>query len=167
MTVTPQAGDFACVSMGGEGGRLIALGERLCGDAFTQYQHAFIFIGGGQIVEAEPGGARAAPLGGYGNIAWSTGKIPLTAQQRAAICAAALRCTSPRPVGYSWLDYLAIAAHRFRLPVPGLRAFVASSGHMICSQLTDMCYQAAGVHLFTDNRWNGYVTPADLAGLIQ
>jgi hypothetical protein len=38
---------------------------------------------------------------------------------------------------------------------------------MICSQLVDFCYAKAGVRLFADNRWEGYVTPADLAGLLH
>ena len=158
----PQPGDFACVSIGGEGGRLIALGERLNGDAFTQYQHAFIYIGDGRIIQAEPGGAVSAPLGGYGNIAWSSARWPLTAAQRVKVVAAAtVRLGTP----YSWLDYWAIGMHRLHVPAPGLKAFIASTRHMICSQLVDQCYADAGVHLFADGRWPGYVTPADLAGV--
>ena len=37
---------------------------------------------------------------------------------------------------------------------------------MICSQLVDYCYLMAGVHLFNDGRWPGYVTPEDLANVI-
>ena len=70
----PLPGDYACVSMGGTAGRLVALGERLNGSAFSRYQHAFIYMGAGKIVEAEPGGARERPLQGYGSIVWSTGK---------------------------------------------------------------------------------------------
>ncbi len=33
---------------------------------------------------------------------------------------------------------------------------------MICSQLVDQSYQDAGVHLFSDGRWSGYVTPGAL-----
>lgn len=160
----PLWGDFACVSMGGAGGKLIGLAERLNGDAFSQYQHAFVYIGGGQVVEAEPGGARAAPLAGYGAILWSTGSVPLTSKQRQGICMFARQYIG---TPYSWLDYAALAAHRLHLPVPGLRGFIDSTRSMICSQLVDKCYQDAGVHLFADNRWNGYVTPAALAGLID
>jgi len=165
--VNQEAGDFACVSMGGAGGRLIGFAERLTGSAYSEYQHAFVYAGGGQVVQAEPGGAVASPLGGYGKIVWSTGRIALTPAQRTAICAAAMRCTSPRPVGYSWLDYLAIALHHLRVPAPGLRRYIGDTRHMICSQLVDQCYADAGVHLFADGRWPGYVTPADLAGLLE
>jgi len=164
VTILPQAGDFACVSMGGAGGRLVGLGERLCGDAFTQYQHAFVYIGDQRIVEAEPGGAVAAALGGYGSMVWSTGKIPMTADQRLAVCAAARGYIGTQ---YSWLDYMAIALHRLHVPAPGLKGYIGSTGHLICSQLVDQCYADAGVHLFADGRWPGFVTPADLAGVIS
>jgi hypothetical protein len=48
------------------------------------------------------------------------------------------------------------------MPLPGLRGFVAASGHMICSQLADLLYQRLGVQIFTDGRWCGYVTPGSL-----
>jgi hypothetical protein len=173
--VTPQPGDFACVSMGGTGGKLIGLAERLTGSAYSEFQHAFVCTQVGTapdiglprrdwIVEAEPGGAREVALGGYGKILWSTGKIPLTPAQRTAVCAAA-RGYIGTP--YSWLDYAAIAAHHLHLPSPGLKAYIASTKHQICSQLVDQCYADAGVHLFADGRWPGYVTPADLAGLLE
>ncbi len=44
--------------------------------------------------------------------------------------------------------------------------YVASSKHMICSQLVDFVYMQSGIHLFNDGRWPGYVTPADLASLL-
>jgi uncharacterized protein YycO len=163
----PQPGDFAVVSTAGPAGKLIGLGEKLCGDAFTQYQHAFVYIGG-MVVEAEAAGARTRKMTRFDSpgqlILWSAGRIPLTGPQRDAICLAA-RGYIGTP--YSWLDYLAIAAHRFHIPAPGLRGFIESQKSMICSQLVDAAYQAAGVQLFDDGRWNGYVTPADLAAVIE
>jgi len=161
----PQAGDFAVVSAGGLAGRLVAWGERLNGTGFSEYQHAFIYIGGGQVVQAEPAGACVRPLTGHARELWSTGIIPLTGPQRTAIVNAAHRYAAAK-VDYSFLDYLALAAHRFRLPIPGLRWWIRRTRHMICSQLTDRCYADAGVHLFK-NVWEGYVTPADLAQLLE
>jgi len=167
VTAAPEPGDFAVISTGGPAGKLIALGERLCGDVFTQYQHAFVYVGG-MVVEAEPGGARTRKITRFdtpGQLTlWSTGKIPLTNPQRDAICLAARGYIG---TGYSWADYFAIAAHRFRVPAPGLRSFIAADKSMICSQLIDQCYADAGVHLFEDGRWPGYVTPADLAAVIE
>ncbi len=161
VATTPQPGDFAVVSSGGLAGKLVAFGEKLNGSAFTQYQHAFIYLGDGQIVQAEPAGASVRPLTGHAVTLWSTGIIPLTETQRQAIVNAAHRYAAAK-TDYSFLDYLALAAHRLHISVPGLKRYIKSTGHMICSQLVDQGYEDAGVHLFK-GRWNGYVTPADLA----
>lgn len=163
----PKPGDFFVTSIKGEVGRLISFGEWLLGDGMTPWDHAGIYVGDGQVVEAEPGGARVAEVSEYDGrpIAWSTGRVALTNQQRHDIVAAARRFAEAR-VGYSVADYFAIAAHRFHLPVPGLREYVASSGHMICSQLVDRVFEIGGVQLFSDHRWSGYVVPASLGRLI-
>src|SRR5260370_21593839 len=130
MTVQPEAGDLAVCGMGGAAGRLAAIGEWLCGDRFTQYQHALLCAGRNLIIEAEPGGARAVPMdkARYGGMLWSTGAVPLTGTQRTPICLAARGYIRTR---YSWADYLAIAAHRLHLPAPGLRDFIADQSHQI------------------------------------
>ncbi|MFF0389284.1 hypothetical protein ACFYS8_11380 [Kitasatospora sp. NPDC004615] len=164
---SPRPGDFAVVRMDGRTGRLIRIGQFLNGDGFSDYEHAFVFVGDGHVVEAQPGGATLDPLGDYDGhpVLWSTGRIPLTDDQRTAITTAA---RSYLGTPYSFTDYLALAAHRLHLPAgPPLRKYVASTKHMICSQLVDQCYQDAGVHLFDDHRWPGYVTPADLANLLN
>lgn len=162
--VQPLPGDFFVTSISGQVGFWISVGEWLNGSRFGHWDHAGIYVGDGQLVEAEPGGARLAGLDEYAGrpVAWSTGHVQLTDEQRTAIVAAARGYVG---VGYSAADYFAIAAHRFHLPVPWLRAYVASSKHLICSALVDKAFQDAGVQLFADGRWNGYVTPADLATL--
>lgn len=164
--VTPQPGDFAVVRLDGRVGRLIRLGQWLNGDGFADYEHAFVYVGDRMVVEAEPGGARWTPLAAYGGrpILWSTGRIDLTGAQRNSVVAAAERYVD---TPYSFLDYLELSAHRLRLPLPGLRRYIADSRHLICSQLVDQAYADVGVHLFRDGRWPGYVTPADLAKLVQ
>ena len=162
--VQPQPGDFGVVHMDGDSGKLIHLGEMLNGDGFADYEHAFVYVGGGMIVEAEPGGACLAQVH-YANVLWSTEYISLTLEERAGIVHAAHNYVG---TPYSAADYFAIAARRlkFGLLVPYLHGYVASSKHMICSQLVDQCYSDAGVHLFKDGRWPGYVTPAALAELL-
>ncbi|GAA2138371.1 hypothetical protein GCM10009760_19660 [Kitasatospora kazusensis] len=163
----PQPGDFAVVRMGGSVGRLIRIGQWLNGDGFADYEHAFVYVGDGELVEAQPGGAVLTPLADYEGrpILWSTGHIVLDDEQRRAVVAAARGYLG---VPYSAADYLALATHRFHLPVsPLLKGFVADTRHMICSQLVDQCYRDAGVRLFADGRWPGYVTPADLARLLR
>lgn len=174
--MTPLPGDFACRNMGGEGGKLITIGEWLDGDGFSIYDHAEIYVGmadshtpWGYSMGAYPGGARLSPiqlesqLGDGDGWLWSTGKVWLTTDQRQAVVRNALACQG---IPYSWLDYFAIAAHRLRIPVPGLKAYIGDTRHMICSVLVDHVYLMAGIHLFQDGRWPGYVTPADLANLI-
>jgi cell wall-associated NlpC family hydrolase len=169
-----QPGDFAAVVMHGPGGPLIRAGEWLNGDGFGNYEHALVYAGDGWIVQAMPHGAqrvRRYPLVQPGDL-WSTGVIGLKPGERTLIAAAANRYADwphvegRAPVGYSALDYVALAMRRLRIPAPGLRSFIGSTGHMICSQLVDQCYADAGVHLFSDGRWPGYVTPAALADVI-
>lgn len=161
MTTAPQPGDFAVVRMNGNAGQLIRVGQWLNGDGFADYEHAFVLVGDGMVVEAQPGGAKLTPLSDYLGrpMLWSSGQITMTSGQRAKVVSAAHRYVL---TPYSFVDYLALAAHRFHIPLPGLRQDIESSRHMICSQLVDQSYRDAGVELFADGRWPGYVTPADL-----
>lgn len=161
MTGEPQPGDTLLVQIEGMVGRFIEFGQWLNGDGFTEFEHAAIYKGNGRVIQAEPGGARETALSNFTGrpMYWSTGHIVLTAAQRTAIVSAAVGYLK---VPYSFLDYGALATHRLHIPAPGLKQYIASTGHMICSQLVDQCYTDAGVHLFTDNRWPGFVTPGDL-----
>jgi uncharacterized protein YycO len=157
----PQPGDIGLTSITGPVGRLIAVGQWLNGDGFGPYQHAFIVLPGQLLIEAMPGGAKVRPLSAYDDRdVLYVSPAGLTDAQRKAICDCALRY---RGVPYSFLDYFALAAHRFHLPVPGLRRYIAATGHQICSQLCDRAYLDAGQHLFDDGRWPGYVTPMAIA----
>ena len=168
----PQPGDIGVTQITGDVGALIRLGQWLNGDGFADFEHAFVVSevvpdSSGRapivlIVEAEPGGAREVSLGEYDarTIAW----LRCPEQYRHDVAAAALAL---RDTPYSFLDYLAIAAHRLRLPIPWLRSYVRSSKHLICSQLADRAAGNGGWHLFVDQRWDGYVTPEDIWHLIQ
>jgi len=166
MTAVPKkvkAGDFGLVPMGpGFAARSIRVAQLFNGDGFTDFEHAFVYVENNRIVEAAPSGARLSEFG-YSNVLWSSDLITLTNRQRDEIASAAMRYVG---TPYSFLDYLALTAHRLRINAPGLQEYVASSKHMICSQLVDQSYADAGVHLFTDNRWPGYVTPGMLAQLL-
>lgn len=158
--MAPQPGDIGLVCIAGGVGWLIRIAQWANGDGFRDYEHAFVYVGGGQIVEAEPGGARLADLAEYDGrpVAW----IPCPDRHRPLVAAAA-RGLEGTP--YSVLDYVALAAHRLHIPVPGLKAYIQSTHHAICSQLCDIAAARGGWHLFDDGRWAGYVTPADLAAL--
>jgi hypothetical protein len=160
----PRPGDFAVVDTGRRAPPLIYLGKRLSRGGFIMFDHAVICSrvrrGTIYIVEAMPGGAKENVwhYDDHDHL-WSTGLVKTSAKAGVAALAYV-----GRP--YSWLDYAAIAAHAWHLWVPGLRHFVRSSKHLIGSQLVDRAELDAGIHLFADRRWRGYVRPSDLADLI-
>lgn len=161
----PQPGDYGVTRIHGQTGLLIRIGQWLNGSGFRDFEHAFLVLDNGEVVEAEPGGARLTPISFYldaapGTVEWST--VALTDEQRAAIVAAG---RSYVDVPYSYANYLAIAARRLHLPFARfLRRYVNSTRHLICSQLVASAYAAAGVHLGPGEP--GDATPADLANLI-
>lgn len=164
--MSPKPGDFEVVPVSGQGGKLIHIAQILSNTGRLNYEHARLYLGDGKAVEAQPGGARIVTISDDDGGLWSTDLIPLmTDEERSNIVALGWACVG---TPYSIMDYFALAAYRFKIGplIPGLRAYVKTSKHMICSQLVDRCYNAAGIQLFTDNRWDGYVTPGDLADLL-
>lgn len=163
--MTPRPGDFAVVDTVLRTSRLIQLGEALSRGGFTMFDHAVICSrvrrdGTVYIVEATPSGAEEN-VWHYDDqdYLWSTGLVKTSTKAGKAALA---YVNTP----YSWLDYAAIAAHASHLWAPGLRHYLASTKHLISSQLVDRAELDAGVHLFSDRRWRGYVRPSDLADLI-
>lgn len=154
----PRPGDFGLTKIQGGTGWLVKLGQLLNGDA-SEYTHAFVVLDGGELIEAEPGGAKIRPLSVYDGREVFYSNLPLTDAQRTQIVAAA-RVLVGTP--YSIADYVALALARLGLRWRWLERYVTSSGHMICSQLVDHAYCVAGVHLFDDGRLSQDVTPGDL-----
>jgi len=156
----PEPGDIGITTIHGDAGRLISLGQYLLGDGFQPWEHCFVYLGDGELLEAEPGGARIASLTEYDDrpVLW----LRCPAQHRDSVTAAARHL---KDTPYSALEYFALAAHRFHLPIPGLRDYIDATGHAICSRLADKAAQLGGWQIFDDHRWSGYVVPADLARL--
>src|SRR6266704_1426981 len=142
----PQPGDFCCVPVSGRVGRGIEIAQWLSGDKFQPYEHAEIYVGqadkagpNGYTISAYPDngkdgrtGRRALPCAPAqlpGSL-WSSGIIALTGAERSAIVGWAVE---HQDVGYSALDYLALTAHSLHIPAPHLQAYIASTGHEICS----------------------------------
>lgn len=157
MTASVLPGTIGLVPMGGAGGKLIRFGQFLNGDGSGDFEHALVWLGNGEVIEAEPGGARVVPLR-YRGVWWCDG-IAALLPFKADVAGAA---DGLKGVPYSWLDYGALFTRRLRVPVPGLKAYIAASGHLICSQLCDELYLRLGAHVFDDGRWPGYVTPGSL-----
>lgn len=164
--VAPNPGDFGLVAIQGTAGKLIRVGQWLAGDGFEPFEHVFVYVGDGQIVEAQPGGAVLSSVARYDSrvVRWSTDLIvPGDGDQIAQVARGFVG------VPYSAADYFAIAAHRLHLwPADVmLKRYVASTRHMICSQLVDAAWRLAGEQLFADRRWAGYVTPGALSELLN
>jgi len=161
-TVEPSLGSIGLVQIRGRWGLVIRILQWLNGDGFADIEHALVYVGAGDVVSAFPGGARLDTLASYLEQGYEIEWIECPEQYGAAV---AMWARSFVGIKYSFLDYLALALHRFHVPVPWLRAYIASSGHMICSQLADRAAKLAGWHLFADGRWDGYVTPGALRRL--
>lgn len=189
MTITTVRGpvqplDFAACTTGGPVGLAIEVGEWLAQPgnpikrSLINWEHAFTYLGDityrgkkieDAIFQAEPGGAQICTLNHDPNdCIWSTTnpKLDLTASQRSLGLSVAYSLAGVG-VPYSDADYFAIALHRFGVNTKRLENYIASSGHMICSQLTDYIRQRISFKLFDDGRWNGFVMPVDIANVIQ
>lgn len=153
----------------------ISVGQWLDGDRFSFYDHTEVYVGKadaagpyGYTVSTYPDGkgkrALPCPPQELPGSLWSSGLVDLTGTQRTGITSWVM---ARQDVRYGFLDYGALALHAAHLNPPGLRKFIESTGTMICSQYTDAAYLANSVHLFGDGRWQGYVKPGDLAGLLQ
>lgn len=157
----PRVGDIGLCGISGWGGGGIRTAQHLMGCGWKIKQHAFVVTendpagdSGPWIVEAMPDGARHV-LNWHTDVHWLV--CPNT--KRAAVAQAALDLVG---TPYSWLDYEAIALHHLHLPSGWIKDYIASTKHMICSQLADEAALRGGWHLFDDGRWPGYVPPCDL-----
>jgi hypothetical protein len=160
MAIVPQVGMIGLTQISGQVGKTIKILQYLNGEGFHDWEHAFVMLPGGLILEAEPGGARIVPLH-YSSVYWCTGIYKLLPPTTTATEISHV-AESLKDIKYSFLDYAALSAHRLHIPAPHLRKYIGSTGHMICSQMADEMYIRLGAHIFTDKRWSGDVTPASL-----
>jgi uncharacterized protein YycO len=157
-----RPGDFGLVPMGGETGKVIRVLQYLDGTGFANYEHAFLYIGNGEIIEATPKGALRLPCHYGNNVYWSSGIINPTPLERTDIVDAGISFVG---TPYSFVDYASLVAKRLHIPAIGLDDYIASTGHMICSQLVAASYDKGGYPLFAT--WTGNVTPGDLDNLLN
>jgi hypothetical protein len=151
---TPRFGDFGVVKTDGIIGRLIRVGTA------SRWNHAFIYIGEGVIVEANPTGVAISPVTKYPKIAWNQHE-KISDNLREKIVDAAFKEVG-KP--YAFLD---ITALFFR--IIGLRFIrpnvfwkkLASQESWFCSELVSYCYRTSGITLI--NKKDDLVTPGDLA----
>jgi hypothetical protein len=166
----PQPGDYACVWIPRVGMKLfgkhfsvpnlVGWAIRLC--TWSRYCHAFVYIGGGEIIEAQPGGACVSQLTEYAGMpsVWSQDALSVVERAKVVSEAKALLGTP-----YGWLDLVAILFVRtLRLPVPWLVRRVLDEATAICSQLVAMSGVHAGIMSWLCGQPHPQlVTPGDLA----
>jgi len=154
MSYEPRVGDYGVVKTNGFFGKLIRLGT------MSRWNHAFIYIGDGKIVEATPRGVIISPVSKYPLIAWNKHE-PLSAPTREAIKANALAT-----VGQSY-SFLTIAVLAFRilgikvLSNSRVMVYMAQKEGYICSEAVEECYDKANYVLL--NKFDYLVVPGDLA----
>lgn len=157
------------------GGPLIELAQTIQQDVESRrlhqpqrYEHAEVYLGDGLTAAAYPNRNGIRPLScppeQVQGALWSSGLIELTTAQRDAIVQ---WCYDHAHVQYAALDYVALTAHTLGMQTSWLQHRIESQDSMICSQYVDAGYMAAGSHLFTDERWQGFVTPLSLALLLE
>jgi len=106
--------------------------------------HAFVYIGHGQVVEAAPPAVRIAPAASHAGAIWNV-RCPLTAAQRARICARALALVGR---AYDYPAYTGFALRVLKLRDDTELDPVFKADHwQVCSALVADCYAYAGVRL--------------------
>lgn len=159
-------GTIGFTKIGGFMGWIISFLQWLSGDG-SRWTHVFIYLGEGiygndTIFAAQPGGARYDRLSEIKEVAWLSMVVPTPAQF--AIIKA--RCAHYNKTPYGYLNYLAIGLRRFfKVEWEWLYNYIKDAGVQICSQMADLIYNEAGIHLFSDGRWEGLVTPGSMANL--
>ena len=155
----PTIGDYMVTRTGG----FVAWTIRwLC---HSPVNHAAVYIGGGKVVEAQPGGARVTDVAKYPDAIWSD--MPLVHDDRVVIVWISLSLVGT-PYSFWDIAALAVALITGRRTPRWIAHRLSRPDRLICSQLVDEAYRRAGVHLFDDaQRLPCEVTPGDLLNLIE
>lgn len=153
MTYEPLPGDYGVCRTHGIVGFLIQLGT------LTKYNHAFIYLGDGQIIEATPRrGVIISPVTNYTNIAWNMHE-PKTDEQRTELVRTALTHLGDH---YSFLAFLAIGMRILHIRSPKwMKDRLTKSKNEICSELVARDYRACGFFV-EGQRPDFYISPSDL-----
>ncbi|MER5754411.1 hypothetical protein [Streptomyces sp. NPDC002088] len=152
----PPVGTYGVTATGGIAGWWIRLGT------FSRYNHAFVVGHGGLIIEATPHGAKYGHISMYPKARYNLHtSLPDDTRERIWSNAQALLGTK-----YGWLDLFALSLKFFGLRWEWVENRIQRQDRLICSQLVDLAYERAGVHLFDDGRLSQNVTPGDLADIL-
>ena len=153
MSGSPQPGDYGVERTRGFTAWAIRVATR------SAFSHAFVVVRDGYVVEARSKGAVCRPLG-IRDAIYSSDAIKLSASDRNGIVGNAEHLVGTL---YGWLDIISIGLLQYGIRPKLVRNRVERTDQLICSQLVDLAYERAGVHLFADGRLPMDVTPSDLA----
>lgn len=150
----PQIGNYGCVKTNGLMGKLIRLGT------LSRWNHAFIYIGNEQIIEANPKGVEISSLSKYPHVAWNQHET-MNDQQRLIVVAQARQIIG-KPYGFFVIVDLGFRILGLKiLANTKLMRYLSTKNGYICSELVAECYRKAGIPLFAKKDY--LVTPGDLA----
>jgi uncharacterized protein YycO len=150
----PILGDFGIIKSRGIAARLIQIGT------VSRWNHAFIYIGEGRIIEAKPTGVVLSHVTDYPKIAWNKHE-GLNYTQRLAIVGHAYNQVG-KPYNFLVIGNIALRILGLRiLANTKLMYNLAQKNGYICSELVAESYAVAGVPL--SDKASDLVTPGDLA----
>jgi uncharacterized protein YycO len=150
----PRIGDYGVVRSNGIFARLIQIGT------VSRWNHAFVYIGDGQIIEANPRGIEVSSVFKYPLIAWNQHE-ELDAKERHIIVEHA-KAQIGKPYNFLVIANLALRILGLKvLANTKLLYKMAQKDGYICSELVAECYKVAGAD--TSIKAPDLVTPGDLA----
>lgn len=154
MAYEPRPGDYGVVRTNGWAAKLIQIGT------VSRWNHAFIYIGAGLIIEANPTGIAVSPVSKYPKIAWNQHES-IDNDTRGKIVAAAHHFVGS-PYGFFDIGnlMLRILGLKFLANTRFLERLAMRHG-VICSELVSLAYRDSGVDL--TGMPDHTVTPGDLA----
>jgi cell wall-associated NlpC family hydrolase len=183
--MTPAIGDFfVCDSFTAGGGFWANLPSKgIQWGTRSGFNHAGIYVGDHQVIEAQPSGVARSPSAQYegDNTEWSSGygldgvRGYEAAQVRHVIADWAVSQLG-KPYGWPDIAAITLAQQRLGSRIDVRRALaeqpwwvrrLISPDTLICSQLVALAYQHAGVQLYVDGWLPQLVTPGDLARLLR
>jgi uncharacterized protein YycO len=150
----PNIGDYFVVHTTGVPAKLIQFGTR------SKWNHAGIYIGNNEIIEARPSGVKKAPITKYDGlpIIWSDEN--LTQEQREEIVRFAKGFEND---GYGIWSIVALGFKCLTFGVPFLPAnwMAVREKRVICSQLVAWAYSHVKIKIST--KPHALVTPKDIS----
>jgi uncharacterized protein YycO len=121
--------------------------------------HAFVYVGNGQIIEAEPPCARVSAADSHPDAVWDV-REPLTSTQRDMIVARAHALVG---CPYDYPAYIGFALELLKITNGQELDPVFRDDHWrVCSALVADCYSYAGIDLTAGLKYPNLISPADL-----